>query len=111
MKNLNPLSPDALKGGFAETGSRQKACQTTVILSRPLTERQTMTTLTNAIAAAGTDLLTALAIQTEATEVCLDDVIMELQVRGEPFPRSLTSADPLAILLARERDGDYAFGH
>jgi hypothetical protein len=70
-----------------------------------------MTTLTNAIAAAGTDLLTALAIQTEATEVNIDDLMLDMQIRGEPFPRSLTSADPLAILLARERDGDYAFGH
>jgi hypothetical protein len=69
-----------------------------------------MTTLTNAIAANGADLLTALAIQTQHEEVCIDDVIRTLEVRGEPFPRSLTSADPLAILLARERDGDYVFG-
>ena len=55
-------------------------------------------------------MLTALAIQVQPEEVSLDDVIRSLEVRGEPFPRSLTSADPLAILLARERDGDYAFG-
>ena len=68
-----------------------------------------MTTLTNAIAKAGTDLLTALAVSIEATEVNIDDVIRDLEVRGEPFPHSLTSADPLTILLALESSGDWHF--
>lgn len=63
----------------------------------------------NAIAAAGQDLLTALAIEVQAEEINIEDVIRSLEIRGEPFPHSLTSADPLTILLALEQSGDWSF--
>ena len=47
MKTHKPLSPDALKSGFAETGSRQSLCQTTVILTPSTTERPDMATMVN----------------------------------------------------------------
>ena len=68
-----------------------------------------MTTLKNAIAKVGEDLLTQLAIQTEQTEVNIDDVIRDFEIRGEPFPHSLCTRDPLAILLALEACGDWHF--
>lgn len=63
----------------------------------------------NAIAAAGQDLLTSLNMDEPVEEVSFDDLIRSLEVTGQPFPHQLSTADPLTILLALEQSGDWSF--
>lgn len=72
------------------------------------------TAFTNAIAAAGQDLLTLIGnelpeLVEPADMESLEELCRSLEVRGEPFPRQLYASDPLSILIALEQSGDWSF--
>lgn len=72
------------------------------------------TAFSNAIAAAGQDLLTTIGVDLPeliepADMESIDKLCRSLEIRGEPFPHQLCTADPLTILLALEQSGDWTF--
>ena len=67
-----------------------------------------MNTYTKTLAAAGTSFIDELR-EIQIEEVCLEDLIKEMQVTGTIVDSIMDYNDPLTILCNRETRGDFNF--